>query len=137
MSGEVRSAFRAHAQASQAAAQRILDVRLPSPVRQPALAGVVGADALELPAVAGQVRGDLRGEGCGMARGGIARGVVECGPGVAGGDIDGGVLCQVRPREPTRCPTWKPSSRTRSPGCAASMWRMGSGRRGRGSGGAW
>lgn len=40
MSGEVRSAFRAHAQASQAAAQRILDVRLPSPVRQPALVGV-------------------------------------------------------------------------------------------------
>ncbi len=34
------------------------------------LAGVVGADALEQPAVAGQVRGDLLGEGRGVARGG-------------------------------------------------------------------
>ena len=56
------------------------------------LAGVVGADALEVPAVAGQVRCSLLGEGRGMARGGVSRGVAERGPGVAGGDIEGGVL---------------------------------------------
>ena len=81
--------------------------------------------------MAGQVRGDRLRQVCRLARGAVAGGPVELNA------TSMAVYSRVRPRDSASWPTWKPSSRTRAPGGAASIWRTDSGGRDRGLSGAF